>query len=373
MYDVEVIESFVLLLGFAWVVFPAQSESGQPTAVRPQLTFDSPMPIPDIEQWARGQAPDFNDQTKTFLISFWSTANTPARESLVSLSKFADEYRNQGLVVVGVTEESAIAIQPLLDSPRFLEGIRFAIGCDSDRSTYNQFMKASWQNTLPTAFLARGGKILWIGNSRDLKNVLVAVFAGKWSSEGRKELYEQGAAATKRAAEFENKLSIFIDRRQWDAALEVITEMENDSNTSLAREGRLLRISILQQSEKTSEALQLCDSLIASTKDWEVASEIAVMLASPLFPTPDFSRATIAALKGIAMSKQREARAYCALAEVQLNSRQQDLAIRSFERALTLADIDEIDLIQDRLSEIRLQSKSNSANTKPAITPPTTP
>ena len=147
------------------------------------------------------------------------------------------------------------------------------------------------------AMVARAGKIVWIGNPRDLKDVLTAVFAEKWTPEGRKEMYEQGAAATKRFMEFEKNLNILIDRRQWDAALKVITEIEKDTNKSLAREGRLLRVSILQQSGKTSEALELCDSLVTNSNDWEVASEVAKMLASPLFPKPDLARATIAALR----------------------------------------------------------------------------
>ncbi len=342
-----------------------QAQTGAASAVRPPLTFESPMPIPDIEQWPRGVAPDFKDQSKTFLISFWSSAITPARESLKQLSKFSDEYLDQGLIVVAVTEEPAGGILPLLDSPKYKEGIQFAIGCDPDRSTYRQFMSESWQNTLPTAFLARAGKIVWIGNPRDAQDVLAAVFAGKWTPEGRKEIYEQRAAATKRFMDFEKKLEILIDRRQWDAALEVITEMEKDPNKSLAREGRLLRVSILQQAGKTSEALELCDDLVAKTKDWEVASEVAKMLASPLFPKPDLARATIAALRGISLSKKQEALAYVALAEVQMRSGQKDLAILSLDKSLLSADRDEIDLIQDRLAEIRTPPSSTPPTSKP--------
>ena len=356
------IPSLLFFVAQIFLIASSQAHAGQASAVRPPLTFGSPMPIPDIEQWARGAAPDFKDQSKTFLISFWSSAITPARESLTQLSKFADEYRDQGLIIVGVTEEPAGGILPLLDSPKYKEGIRFAIGCDPDRSTYRQFMSESWQNTLPTAFLARNGKIVWIGNPRDLKDVLAAVFAGKWTPEGRKEMYEQGAAATKRFMNFEKNLNILIDRRQWDAALEVVTEMEKDSNKSLAREGRLLRVSILQQSGKTAEALELCDSLIANSNDWEVASEVAKMLASPLFPKPDLARATIAALRAISLSKKQEALAYVALAEVQMRGGQRDLAILSLDKSLLLADLDEIDLIQNRLAEVR---------TPPSVQPPT--
>ncbi len=341
-----------------------RAEPSQATVARPPLTFGSPMPLPEIAQWARGEAPDFSDKSKTFLLSFWSSSITPARESLTQLSKFADHYRDQGLVVVGVTEEPMAGIQPLLDSPKFREGVRFAIGCDPDRSTYRQFMTESWQVALPTAFLAQNGQIIWIGSPRDAGEVLESVFAGKWTPQGRRAAHEEAAAAMKRATDFEARIEILIDRREWDALLLVLDEMEKDPNASLAREGKLLRVSTLQQAGKTDEALRLCDSLVKSTRDWEVASEVAKMLVSQLFPRPDLGRATMAALRAIALSKKHQARAYCAMADVQFRGGQKDLAIQSLERALLLADSDEISIISERLAESRPPS-----NQKPADSP----
>ncbi len=344
-------------------VSPAAPPAAIPaTVVRPPLTFESPMPLPEIAEWARGEALDFKDATKTFLISFWSTAITPARESLPRLSKLADEYREQGLVVIAVTDEPAAAIAPMLEAPRFKEGVRFAIGCDPDRSTHRQFMDASWQNTLPTAFLARDGKILWIGNPRDIDSVLSAVFAGKWSTEGRRELYEQRMAATKRASDFEEKLAIFLDRKQWDAMLALVDQMAKDPNPSLAREGRLLRISTLQRSGRTAESLRECDALLRATKDWFVAAEIAKMLASPLFSKSEIARATVAALRAISLSKEHEALAYLALAEVQLRNGQRDLAQSTLKKALLIADPDDEDLIQERLAAAESGQPPTEAN-----------
>jgi len=118
------------------------------------------MPIPDIDQY-------------------------PAGSHLTS--KLTDQYRDQGNVVIPVTEEPTVAIERFLDSPRFHEGIRIAIGCDLERSTCLSFISESWQNRLLISSLARDCAIGWIGNPRDLKDVLVGVFARKCSPEWRTE------------------------------------------------------------------------------------------------------------------------------------------------------------------------------------------
>lgn len=328
-------------------------DASRQSVARPPLSFDSPLPRPDIAEWARGEPPDFADPSKIYLLNFWSSAITPARESLSRLSKLSDQYRDAGLVVVGITDEPAGAIRHLLDSPKFTELVRFPIGCDPDRSTYHQFMSQSWQVSLPTAFLAQAGKIVWIGNPRDVADVLALVTTEKWSPEGRREAFEENARAIKRAIEFEQRLDNMVDRRDWDAMLGILTEMEQDPSTSIAREGQLMRVGVLQQAGRTVDAIQFCDTLVQTTNDWQVAAEVARMLASPLFAKAETSRATIAALKAIGLSKQKEAIPYCALAEVQARAGQSDLALRSLERALALAMPEEADAIYERMQQLK--------------------
>lgn len=333
---------------------PGDERETKRSAARPPLSFDSPMPIPEVAQWLNGTAPDFSDRSKIFLLVFWASNITPARESLPRLSLIADAYKAQNVVVVGMTAEPADGIRPLLESPLYKDAVKFAIGCDPDRSTYQQFMTASWQSSLPTVFLAKGGTVLWIGTPREVEAVLKQVLDGSWTAQGRKEAHDRDAATTKRAEEFEQRLNTLVDRREWDGMLAVLAEMQADPDQSLAREGRLLRIGVLQQAGRQDDALRACDELVESTKDWIVAAEVAKMLASPLFVKPDMSRATLAALKAIALSKQKQALAYVALAHVQARGGQSDLALRSLDRALTLALPDERELVQEEIDTLKL-------------------
>ncbi len=333
---------------------PDEERETKRSAARPPLSFDSPMPIPEVAQWLNGSAPDFSDRKQIFLFVFWASNITPARESLPRLSLIADAYKSQGVTVVGMTAEPADGIRPLLESPTYKGAIGFAIGCDPDRSTYQQFMTASWQTSLPTVFLAKDHKVLWIGTPREVEAILKRVLDGSWTAQGRKEAHDRDAATTKRAGDFEQRLNILVDRREWDGMLAVLAEMEVDPDPSLAREGRLLRVGVLQQAGRTDEALRACDELVESTKDWIVAADVAKMLASPLFVKADMSRATLCALKAITLSKQKQAGAYVALAHVQARGGQADLAMRSLERALVLALPDERDAIQEEIETLKL-------------------
>lgn len=331
---------------------PEQEREARRSPARPPLTFGSAMPVPEISDWARGTAPNFADKSKTFLILFWSSVITPARESVPVLSKLAEKYKSQGVEAIAITQEPVEGVQPLIDSPAYTDRIGVAVGCDPDGSAFNQFMRSSWQSTVPTLFIAHGGNIQWIGSPREAEPIIKAVVEGRWTPAGRNEQFERDAADALRAADYEKQLNILLDRRDWIALLALVGTIERDANESLAREGRLLRISVLQKSGETAQSLAAADALLKGSNDWRLASEVSRMLASNLYPKPDLSRAMMAGLRGLTLSKEREAFAFQALAEVQARSGQPDLAINSLNRALAIATPDERVEIEDRIAEI---------------------
>ena len=153
-------------------------------------------------------------------------------------------------------------------------------------------------------------------------------------------------AVKQRGSEFEESISKHLDRKEYPQALDVVSKMEADQDSALAREGQLLRVAVLQQAGQTVEALASARALMRASRDWYTHAELAKMLASPLFPQPDFSLAMMAALGATTLAKDKEAQAFIALADVQARSGQKDLAVRSLQRAAAIAmpeDRDEID------------------------------
>ncbi|MSR28703.1 MAG: redoxin domain-containing protein [Phycisphaerales bacterium] len=319
-------------------------------AACPPFSFGSPMPTPAVERWLIREPASLTDPTRTYLISFWTSAVTPARESLVLLSRLAAKFEDRGVIVVAITSEPAEAIAPLLESGPLKGRVTIPVGCDPDQSAYRQYMVPSWQKALPTAFICGGGSVQWIGNPRAAEQVITAILEGRWTPDLRKADFERDAATSQRASEFDTRLTTLLDRKEFMALLEVVAEMEKDPDPGLSREGRLLRVGMLQQAGRTADALAAANTLLKGSRDWVVHAELARTLVSPLFPKPDFTLAMMAALGATSLSKEKEARAFIALADVQARSGQLDNALRTLSRAASMALPEDQDSIDERLA-----------------------
>lgn len=331
---------------------PQPPDSGM-SAARPPLTVGSAAPRSDISHWIQGQQPDFSDSSKTWIVLFWSPAITPARDSLPRLAKVAQANRDKGVEVVAIACEPVDVVAPLLETPRFKDRVDITIGCDPDRSAWNDWMKPSWQTNVPACFIVHQGNIAWIGDPREARAVVEAVQSGRWSREGRRAMHEERAAAMKRSAAFAERTQIAIDRREWDTMLDICREMSADENASIAREGRLLVISALQQAGRTDDSLTAADTILRHSTDWETCAELATTLVSRLFEKPDLQRATMAALKAIALSKQREGLAYAALADVQMRGGQITAARATLDRALAIIDPWDEEALRTRIDALQ--------------------
>jgi thiol-disulfide isomerase/thioredoxin len=344
---------------------PPAASSGM-SAARPPLTVGSPAPKSDIATWIRGQAPDLSDASKTWIVLFWSPAITPARDSLPRLARVAQRNRDKGVEVVAIACEPVDVVAPLLDTPRFKDRVDITIGCDPDRSAWNDWMKPSWQTNVPACFIVHQGSIAWIGDPREASAVIEALQAGRWSKEGRRAMHEERAAALQRSASFAERTQIAIDRREWDTLLDICREMSADGNASIAREGRLLVISALVQAGRTEDSLRAADTILRYSTDWDTCAELATVLVSNLFEKPDLQRATMAALKAISLSKQREGLAYAALADVQLRGGQVTAARATLDRALSIIDPWDEEAVRARIDAM----EASSAADRPRETPP---
>lgn len=336
------------------------------TAARPPVTFGSPLPKLDVTRWLVRE-PRAAVPGQVLVVSFWTPSTTPARDSLLILSKLATDINDPRLEIMAISNDSAEAITPLLEAPPLSARVHFPIGCDPDSSAFHQLMTSSWQTSMPMAFVFVDGLVQWIGPPRNAEPVVRAVLEGRWNSEARRAEFERDMAVKQRASEFDESISTHLDRKEFQQALDVVGRMESDPDAGLAREGQLLRVAVLQQGEQTAEAIAAAKSLMRSSRDWYTQAELAKMLVSELFTKPDISLATIAALGATTLSKEKEAQAFIALADVQARAGQHDLAIRSLQRAATLAMPEDRDEIDARLAAWTPPSQAapkDSANPK---------
>lgn len=145
----------VLILGLAWI-FVSADKSGSSTAGKipaPQKGFLAP----DFELKAlTGETIKLSDlRGQAVLINLWATWCPPCREEMPTLEKMYKEYKDQGLVILGVNmtyQDDPEAVLPFVQK----YGLTFPILLDETGQVGNAYQLKS----LPSSyFIKRDGLI----------------------------------------------------------------------------------------------------------------------------------------------------------------------------------------------------------------------
>lgn len=112
------------------------------------------------EPIALAQAPG----THVFVVEFWATWCVPCRYSAPHLSALQKKFGDQGLVVIGVTDEDADTVKPFLEKSG--DDMAYRVALDRARTTNGRYFDGfGRENTIPTAYVIDGnGRVAWIGN-----------------------------------------------------------------------------------------------------------------------------------------------------------------------------------------------------------------
>lgn len=95
------------------------------------------------------------------LVEFWATWCAPCVANIPRLCKLQDTYREQGLVIIGVTQESPQRVETTLQRRK----VNYAI-CAGQPETQNSFVRS-----IPYAMLVNpSGEVVWKGFPDDLEN-----------------------------------------------------------------------------------------------------------------------------------------------------------------------------------------------------------
>jgi len=99
-----------------------------------------------------------------FVIEFWATWCAPCRYSAPHLSEMQKKYADQGLVVIGISDETQEIVRPYVEKMGAEMSYRVAI--DRARTTASRYFEGfGREETLPTAYVIDGnGRVAWIGN-----------------------------------------------------------------------------------------------------------------------------------------------------------------------------------------------------------------
>lgn len=101
---------------------------------------------------------------KVYLVEFWATWCPPCRVTIPHLNKIHAQYSSQGLVIMGISNESTSKIE------RFMDNIPMDYHVGSDSTGLGRKLGV---RSIPHAFFVKDGKILWRGHPGYITNKIV--------------------------------------------------------------------------------------------------------------------------------------------------------------------------------------------------------
>jgi thiol-disulfide isomerase/thioredoxin len=109
---------------------------------------------------------------KPVLLEFWATWCPPCRESIPRLNELHAKYKDRGLVIIGVTEESAGVIRKFQRATP----MDYAVATDSG----GKLNRKMGVDGIPHAFLAdASGKVVWAGHPTSLREEQIEEVLGR--------------------------------------------------------------------------------------------------------------------------------------------------------------------------------------------------
>ena len=149
-----------------------------------------------IKDWVKGSPVDVQDGKHVYVVEFWATWCGPCRASIPHLSELQKKFKDQGVVMVGISGEPVAKVKPFVE--QMGKKMDYTVACDDARKTSAGYMRAYGQNGIPTAFIVgKNGKVLWFGHPMgDLEAKLTEVLAGKYDLQAAIKADEFRAAMT---------------------------------------------------------------------------------------------------------------------------------------------------------------------------------
>ncbi len=173
---------------------------------------DQAPPLDGVAGWLNGPAvnPAKADGKTVHIVELWATWCGPCRATAPHLAEMSAEFKDKGVVIVGLTLEDEAKVRPFVESLK----IPYPIAMDPEKSTAETWMKDV--DGIPHAFIvATNGVIVWTGHPMDgMREALVDVLHGTYDPEKKKK-----------REEMQEKLARAIQMQNFDQALKIADEI----------------------------------------------------------------------------------------------------------------------------------------------------
>lgn len=158
----------VAIFGALLQTFASAAELGDPA---PQLA---------VAEWTKGGPVKLVNSTNIHVIEFWATWCPPCLENIPHLTELQSRFKDQGVVIVGVSPESPAKIRAFVE--KMGEKMGYVVAADEDEKTFTSYLGSFGITGIPHAFVVdREGRLAWHGDPADgLEEVLSELTTGRF-------------------------------------------------------------------------------------------------------------------------------------------------------------------------------------------------
>ena len=186
---------------------------------RPLKVGDKAPPV--VATWlsrVQGKDPSKADgKTKAYIVEFWATWCEPCLYVIPELNNIHRNYAKRGVVVMGITDESASQVRPFMQE----HGMTYAVGVDRNDITWDGYMVGINRATIPHAVVVDGnGRVAWIGSPLDPETMTINA---EMFNTMRRLVY--GPETLKRIQDAEGRLAAALEKRDLDGALAAVNDL----------------------------------------------------------------------------------------------------------------------------------------------------
>ena len=98
-----------------------------------------------------------------YIVEFWATWCAPCQYSIPRLTKLQEKYRDDGLIVIGISDESESTVRPYVEHMGDTMG--YTVAVDPRNGTKTRYMGGFGEIPIPRAFVVDvNGRVVWYGN-----------------------------------------------------------------------------------------------------------------------------------------------------------------------------------------------------------------
>ncbi|MBP9025792.1 MAG: redoxin family protein [Phycisphaerae bacterium] len=148
------------------------------------IKLGDPAPPLKIAQWIKGEPVDLaaGKGKNVYVLEFWATWCQPCRESIPHLTELQKKYKDQGLIVIGITDENNPSAVPAFVA-KMGDKMNYTVAYDDNHKTNAAYIQAFGLRGIPHAFVIdREGRIAWSGHPKfGLEQAVEQIITGKYS------------------------------------------------------------------------------------------------------------------------------------------------------------------------------------------------